>query len=224
MALAWFRDGRPPWSGRPLGSYEAWSRIVGGILEYCGMTGFLSNLANLYEQADDEPAQWQVFFGSVFDAFQEAPFSTKALIERAAGDNAIKASLPERLGDASDRGFSRKLGLALRRRRDQVYEIGEGCVQLKEAPPDSHRQKPQWKLALSGKAPSAPFAPSYSGGSQGEKIICETSLGNTQSFFSSQQRANEVGALGANGANDTAYEMEERLAIQNEGKSCPGQD
>jgi hypothetical protein len=47
MARAWFLDGKPEWSGRPLGSYEAWSRTVGGILEYCGLNHFLSNLEDL---------------------------------------------------------------------------------------------------------------------------------------------------------------------------------
>jgi hypothetical protein len=184
MALAWFRNGKPEWTGRPLGSYEAWSRTVGGILEYCGMTGFLSNLENLYEQTDDEPSQWAVFLGSVFDAFGENnPFSTKTLIERITRENvhplcngsmnsSLKSVLPESLGDISDRGFSKRLGLAMRKRRDQIFELEGELVQLKEAFQDSHRQKPQWKLVTISNAPSAPFAPSSNGDTtDDEKIL-----------------------------------------------------
>ena len=71
MARAWFLAGKPEWSGRPLGSYEKWSKVVGGILEFCGCTQFLKNLEDLYEQSDDEPAQWSEFIGDIFEGFLE---------------------------------------------------------------------------------------------------------------------------------------------------------
>ena len=43
LARNWFSEGRPQWSGRPLGSYEEWSRLVGGILEAADIPGFLGN-------------------------------------------------------------------------------------------------------------------------------------------------------------------------------------
>jgi hypothetical protein len=221
MALAWFRDGQPSWAGRPLGSYEVWSRTVGGILEYCGMTGFLSNLENLYEQTDDEPAQWAIFLGAVFDAFGENnPFSTKSLTESIAGGNAqsLKPALPDSLGDATDRGFPARLGRAMKKRRDQIFEIREKLIQLKEYLQDGHRQKPQWKLIIVTDAPLAPFAPLLGDDGRKEKSI----------IFSSGERAEERGAKVAKGAksdNDGFdYEIEEREAIRNEGKPCQGQD
>ncbi|MDR0615219.1 MAG: hypothetical protein LBG29_00265 [Synergistaceae bacterium] len=232
MASAWFRNGKPEWSGRPLGSYEAWSRTVGGILEYCGMTGFLSNLENLYEQTDDEPAQWAVFLGAVFDAFGEsAPFSTKTLTERIANDSALKSVLPEKLGEAEDKGFSTRLGLALRKRRDQVYEAGEVCIQLKDTKPDARRQKSQWQLTLLRSAPPAPPLPGFSADAGKKKIIPEISPENSPELFSSSQELTGKGdargaggAPGGEGLNSAAYEAEERLAIQNEGKTCRDRD
>jgi hypothetical protein len=218
MACAWFRNGKPVWTGRPLGSYEAWSRTVGGILEYCGMTGFLSNLENLYEQADDEPTQWAVFLSAVFDSFGENnPFSTKSLTDRIAAGNAqsLKSALPESIGDASDRGFPTRLGRAMRKRRDQIFEIGERLVQLKETLRDSHRQKPQWKLSIVTRVSAAPFAfPAPFPGVNGRKRK------NNYSFIG--ERAEERGTKGGNGGLD--YEIEEREAIQDEGKACRDQD
>ncbi|MDR1650122.1 MAG: hypothetical protein LBR71_07655 [Synergistaceae bacterium] len=233
MALAWFRDGQPSWAGRPLGSYEGWSRVVGGILQYCGLTGFLTNLENLYEQTDDEPAQWQTFFITVCDIFGKgAPFSTKTLIERIASDDAQKSAIPERLGDVGNKGFPMRLGLALRKKRDQVYETDDGSVQLKETLSDSRRQKPQWKLTPCGNAQNAPSAtstPGYSADAGKGKIIPGKSPENSTELFSSSPepagKRGAVGVLGANdGIDDSSYEREERLAIQSEGKLCQGQD
>jgi hypothetical protein len=221
MALAWFRNGKPEWGGRPLGSYEAWSRTVGGILEYCGMTGFLSNLENLYEQTDDEPAQWAVFLGAIFDSFGENnPFSTKSLTDRIAGGNAqsLKSALPDSLGDSSDRGFPARLGRAMKKRRDQIFEINERLIQLKETLQDGHRHKPQWKLLIVTGESTAPFAPFPDTDARKEKII----------IFSSGERTEERGANVAKGAqsgNDGLdYETEEREAIRNEGKACRDRD
>lgn len=211
MALAWFRDGKPPWARRPLGSFEVWSRVVGGILAYCGLENFLTNLETLYDQTDDEPTQWQTFFTAVFDTFGEGiPFSTKALMEQITGDAAMKSVLPEKLGDAGEKGFSMKLGLALRKRRDQVYEIGEGLVRLEESTPDARRQKPQWKLAFLKSAPPAPGAPVFSATSGEAKNNPEKPPETSEELFSSPPgRADGRGARGAGGAE-----------TEDEGRSC----
>ena len=239
MARAWFLDGKPEWQGRPLGSYEAWSRTVGGILEYCGLKHFLSNLEDLYEQADDEPAQWRVFFEAIFEVFGENnSFSTKALIEQISGEfgsfyghdgnyggnaknNSLRSTVPDSLGDPQDKGFSRRLGLAMRKRRDQIFEMGEGFIQLKEDMPDRHRQKPQWKLITVKNAPSASFAPSCSNPYIAEKIIPEKSQEDkTQLFTSSMEGTAEHGAHRAHGSKNEPFifedDLEERAAIQEE--------
>lgn len=39
----WLAEGGKPWTGRPLGSFESWSQVMGGILEAVGIDGFLTN-------------------------------------------------------------------------------------------------------------------------------------------------------------------------------------
>ena len=52
---AWIVAGRP--GGVPLmGSFDSWSRIVGGILTVAGVDGFLANRESLDEDANDEDA------------------------------------------------------------------------------------------------------------------------------------------------------------------------
>jgi len=245
MARAWFLEGKPEWTGRTLGSYESWSRTVGGILDYCGLKSFLANLEDLYEQVDEEPAQWAVFFGAIFEIFGENnSFSTKALLERILGEfgnfyegkgnfggneenNLLKSTVPDSLGDPQDKGFSRRLGLAMRKRRDQIFEIREGFIQLKEDMPDRHRQKPQWKLISIKDAPSASFAPSCSNPYIAKKIIPETHQGDKNTIiFSSIERTADHGAQGALGAKGEAFvfedDPEERAAIQEESQRDGG--
>ena len=73
MARAWCAAGRPSWSGRPLGSFEHWCRIVGGALEHAGVEDFLGNTDSLYEQADEETQQWIAFFSAWDATFGDRP-------------------------------------------------------------------------------------------------------------------------------------------------------
>lgn len=68
---AWISRGRPEWTGKPLGSYEHWSRTLGGILEMVGGNSFLGNVQSFYDsvidEADDERGlvmAWYEKYGS----------------------------------------------------------------------------------------------------------------------------------------------------------------
>lgn len=113
----WLAEGRPAFSGRALGSFEAWSRVVGGILEAAGIPGFLANLADAYEAADTEGSAWRAFFSAWWETH---------------GDNAVKAAevLPLALeadgldvGGKTPSGQVKALGKMLTARRDRI--IGE---------------------------------------------------------------------------------------------------
>ncbi len=54
---AWQATGCPGTLAR-LGSYEAWVRVVGGILETAGYSGFLANREEILAAADPETATW----------------------------------------------------------------------------------------------------------------------------------------------------------------------
>ncbi|HYQ79751.1 MAG TPA: hypothetical protein VEP91_11650 [Solirubrobacterales bacterium] len=60
------RSGQDPLQGRKtMGSYEAWARVMGGILESCGMPGFLDNRDRLREEADEETRETAVFLAAM---------------------------------------------------------------------------------------------------------------------------------------------------------------
>lgn len=54
----WLAAGRPEWNGQPMGSFESYCRVIGGILDVAGIQGFLANRATFFEAADGETAAW----------------------------------------------------------------------------------------------------------------------------------------------------------------------
>ena len=163
MARAWVVAGKPSWSGRPLGSFEQWSRVVGGILEFSGIEGFLGNIDELYDSVSNEDyAQWCDFLGVMFSEFGTASFTTKELMMRifsplpakimslTPGSLSLVSSnlmqnVPGELGNTQDNGFSRRLGRALARRRDQLFETGGRIVTIR-AHKDTHSKQYKWQL------------------------------------------------------------------------------
>lgn len=59
MTRAWYAAGCPAPDVPPLGSFEEWTRIIGGILQYAGIPGFLRNLGQCREQKDDASNEWE---------------------------------------------------------------------------------------------------------------------------------------------------------------------
>jgi hypothetical protein len=237
MARAWFLDGKPVWSGRPLGSYETWSRTIGGILEYCGVKKFLMNLEELYDQTDDEQSEWNAFMSTILETFGTGTaFSTKTLVERILGENAsfyehegynvLKVALPESLSDIKDRGFSKRLGLAMKKRKGQIFEAENGLVKLKEALPDRHQKQSRWQLVNisssngAGKS-TAGSAGSSNGHSRNEKKISTKGPREEKTFSDFfRQGAAELPAHPALPAKKEPFVFEddpkERAAIQSE--------
>lgn len=50
-----------PLSKKTMGSYERYAAIMGGILEACGLDGFLTNQQKLYSRTADQMAEWRAF-------------------------------------------------------------------------------------------------------------------------------------------------------------------
>lgn len=68
LARAWFVAGCPKPTSPIIGSFEEWCRIVGGILEFAGISGFLGNLDELYKESDPTPNAKPVEFDAAADS------------------------------------------------------------------------------------------------------------------------------------------------------------
>jgi Bifunctional DNA primase/polymerase, N-terminal len=159
LARAWYVAGKPKPKVKPLGSFEAWTITVGGILEYAGVEGFMQNAAAMYEEADDEPREWEGFLHTLHEIFYGEPFTIAELIEKLNGKawnqetrtaessahaTALKAVLPGPLAEMMDRegSFQRRAGKAFAAKADRRF--GESGVHLKRAGMSHGAQK--WQI------------------------------------------------------------------------------
>lgn len=114
LGNAWLAAGRPEAKTPPLGSYEEWASVLGGILSVAGIEGFLTNLDELYERADSEGAAWRRFVGAWWDKFGEVRVGVKDLYPLA------EAMEDFPLGRGQERAQKTVLGKGLRKHLDMV--------------------------------------------------------------------------------------------------------
>lgn len=143
LVRAWVNAGCTHPTNQPvLGSLEAWSHVMGGILDVAGIPGFLENLSDFYEASDTEgagiraflSAWWGVHAGRAVGVAQLFPIAT-------ADDSGID------LGDKGERSQKTRLGRMLGELRDRYYQLDDVTVTVKS---DRIEHKSQlWKLVAS---------------------------------------------------------------------------
>lgn len=114
LIRSWLKKGRPR-GPRSLGSYEDWSRTMGGILEAAGISGFLGNVLESYEEADQEGQMWREFFQEWWNTYRDQEVEMPQLFSLAMERDLML----EVMGDKSERSQKTRLGKALRANRDR---------------------------------------------------------------------------------------------------------
>ena len=162
IARAWHDAGRPKAQNVPkLGSFEEWTEIIGGILQYAGVEGFLGNLEALYDKADEGSAEWEAFLEEWRRQRGEDKITVKALAKLIDEEKSLQDALPGDLSEARDKGegsFTRRLGKAIAKRAGTRY--GDDGLHITES--GSVRAGKQWSLRDSSeKCEFASFASLY---------------------------------------------------------------
>jgi hypothetical protein len=84
LVLNWLQHGRPAptWKGggRPLASFEAWSTVLGGILECAGISAFLANVADYRESMRDGRGSELALVEALARAFGGGAFSAAEVL------------------------------------------------------------------------------------------------------------------------------------------------
>jgi putative DNA primase/helicase len=142
ICQAWLAAGRPR-GARTIGSYENWAQVLGGVLDVAGVEGFLGNLDEMLEASDGEGAVWRSFVSAWWDRFGTAEVGTNDLYE-----TALSCEPPLSLGPGGDRSQRTRLGKALARMRDRVFDIA-GLKARIGAIGVSHQAR-RWQLTLEG--------------------------------------------------------------------------
>ncbi len=143
MVQAWIAEGQPAPSCKPLGSYERWSHVLGGILDTAGIPGFLTNLDEFYETADSEGTMLRQFVTLWWEHYKDTEVKAADLLPLSAEVDGF--DLPGKTERAQQSAFGKKLAAL----RDRV--IGDYRVLNTEK--GHHGSK--WKL-LPARKPTPP--------------------------------------------------------------------
>jgi len=146
MARAWVVAGMPEAQGLPnLGGYEAYSRIVGGVLAYMGVNGFLANLDAMYNETDTETPQWEGFLQTWHDVLGDKAVTAVELISHIHDNAELRAALPDSIADTEARNYIRRIGNALASKKAVQFMNGLSVIKT-----DRGRYGAIWRVVTPG--------------------------------------------------------------------------
>jgi hypothetical protein len=120
LAQDWIFAARPVPDNLPvLGNFDEWAHVIGGILHHAGITGFLGNLEEMYEKAEEDEG-WEDFLAAWYELFGEEQHTVKEIAYALTDNEKFQAALPENL-DAANKNFTRLLGHAIKRKEGMRY-------------------------------------------------------------------------------------------------------
>ncbi len=136
LVRRWLALGSPLWQGRPLGSFESWHRIVGGILDSAGIPGFLENRPELYRHVDQESEEWRAFLQAWWSVHETRPVKAAKLVPLVREHDLIPGVFASARDPSNDHAMSLCLGKALSARRDRAY----GDIFIRKPGTDAHQK------------------------------------------------------------------------------------
>ncbi|MFN3313983.1 MAG: toprim domain-containing protein [Hyphomonas sp.] len=147
LCQAWIAAGKPR-GARTIGSFENWAHVVGGVLEVAGIPGFLGNLDEMMEASDSEGAGWSAFIAAWWDRFGTAEVGAADLF-----DVALFCDPAPPITGHTDRAQKTSFGIAIKKMRDRVFQVGHLTLRLVQA--GTFRRAVKWQLKVS-EQPSRP--------------------------------------------------------------------
>ena len=152
LCRAWWAAGRPTAKAPELGGYLPWAHTVGGILAYAKIDGFLGNLEESYELADDEAEQWGTFLGALSKVMGAQPFTAAELMKRLRNEVELDELAPPAIGDLLREGARSPvagLGAQLAREANRRYLWGsDKQVYVARAERDGHVKINRWRVVV----------------------------------------------------------------------------
>lgn len=163
VCRSWYAAGRPAAGTPVMGSFEAWSRVVGGILAHAGVHGFLGNWETMLEESGEEKRPWEAFLTALALEFGLESFSVAQVERRISSRTDLRDVLPNDLSelvqvipsqspvypDTVKIGpkFKIRLGKAFQKRAGTRY--GDG-VYVERAGEDTDKKIALWRVTSSG--------------------------------------------------------------------------
>jgi hypothetical protein len=137
---SWISAGAPQ-GAQTLGSFEGWSRTIGGIVTHLGLPGFLGDADEFYATADSDSGEWAAFVAAWWGKHHGSPVRVTELLELAASSDLVAFACT----GASDSARKAKFGKSLNGLRDRKF--GEVEVAISN---DSHTKARLYRLRSLG--------------------------------------------------------------------------
>lgn len=148
LVRAWFAAGQPKPSSRvsSFGSFEAWERIVGGIVEHAGQGGFLANLQEWRSETSYTAGFWSAHIHWLRDKFGDEAF-TVADAYAAMRNDPNRESPPDMTDLLTDPDkYKRMLGVQYFKHRDRYYD----GLRLTREDHGAQRKVAKWRVGVDG--------------------------------------------------------------------------
>lgn len=145
----WIAKGRPA-PNKSKGSFEAWARVMGGILQCAKIEGFLENEAEMRAAADDEGLAVKAFIGAWWDEFEDNPVFTGA---SAPGEGCLFDLIEEQDINLPIQGQNAKaqktsLGMYVGKLDNRIFSIdsANGPIKVRVERAGSSKNATKWRL------------------------------------------------------------------------------
>jgi hypothetical protein len=148
ICRAWFADGRPAVTVPPLGGFEEWTSMIGGILSHAGITGFLGNADHFYQRVDEVPVEMELFLSTWHRLRGDEPFTTSELIRALDEGDALSETAPTVITEAlvgtghHTRTAANRLGKVLRKYAGTIF----GEYRLEREGTDPTKKVARWTV------------------------------------------------------------------------------
>jgi len=125
VTRAWVNAGMPEAPSLTiLGGFESYCRVVGGLLAFMGVGGFLDNLSEMYDQTDTETPQWEAFLEMWHETLDSRAITAAELDGLLKEKAELCAVLPDVISDTEIKNYSVRLGQKLAKRNGVRYPNG----------------------------------------------------------------------------------------------------
>jgi hypothetical protein len=149
IARAWYLAGQPLAKNNDKADFGQWKRVMGGILQFLDIPGFLENERAFYADTAPEENVWEIFLHTWQDITEKA-LTVGELLALLQENTDFCKTLPESLArqyngknGPNARGFGNVLGKS----RDTPY--GKDNIKLVKAESDKHRKQARWRVTSS---------------------------------------------------------------------------
>jgi hypothetical protein len=139
---AWLAAGRPQPDVTPLGSFEDWTRVIGGILDVLEIPGFLTDRDTLRSNTDTEHEAEDWLLETWWRLYRDEDTTVAKLFTLIEGETDVPIDL---LKGNVERQWKASLGARVRDLRDRVFTLEDG-VQVRVEKGTKVRGSQRWHL------------------------------------------------------------------------------